>query len=135
MTRRINDSILRLETSYLQKQELELRLLQSQINPHFLYNSIDSICGLACLKSYDEIYSMAKNLGNFYKLSLKKGKIYTDVASELQHVESYLKIEQIRCSHSFLYTIKCPPECMNETIIKIILQPIAENAVLHGIRG
>lgn len=135
MTRKINENICQLESTYLQKQELELRLLQSQINPHFLYNSIDSICGLACIKSYDEIYSMAKNLGNFYKLSLKKGKIYTDVASEIQHVESYLKIEEVRCNHSFLYTIKCQPECLTYSIIKIILQPIVENAVLHGIRG
>lgn len=114
----------------------ELKALQSQINPHFIYNSIDSISWMAKLKKpYKDIERLSYYLGLFFRLGLHKGHSMITVAEELQHVNSYLEIEKIRFPELFDVEISVTPEVAELKIIKIILQPLVENAIHHGFAG
>lgn len=117
------------------KRKLELELLMSQIKPHFLYNTIESICGIAVLGRNEDIYQIAKNLGAFYRISLSKGDLILPVKTELEHVRSYLDIERVRSNYNFNYFVDMQEGIEEHPVLKMILQPIVENAVVHGIRG
>jgi sensor histidine kinase YesM len=116
------------------RRKLELELLMSQIKPHFLYNTIEVICSMARLGKTAEIYNLAKSLGVFYRMSLSKGDMFISVRNELAHVESYINIERVRRNYAFDYTVEAAPEVRRLRMLKMILQPIVENALLHGIR-
>ncbi|MDR1061875.1 MAG: histidine kinase, partial [Clostridiales bacterium] len=117
------------------RRKLELELLMSQIKPHFLYNTIEVICSMARLGKTAEIYNLAKSLGVFYRMSLSKGDMFISVQNELAHVESYINIERVRRNYAFEYTVEAAPEVRKLYMLKMILQPIVENALLHGIRS
>lgn len=117
------------------KRRLELELLMSQIKPHFLYNTIESICGIAMLGRNEDICKIAESMGTFYRISLSKGELVLPVKTELEHIKSYLDIERIRSNYSFHYYIHIEEGIEECPILKMVLQPIVENAVVHGIRG
>ena len=113
----------------------EMELLQAQINPHFLYNTFDSIVWLAESKRTDEVVEMTTSLSTFFRNSLSKGQDIISLESELQHGESYLKIQQIRYRDILDYKISIENELLQYTIPKLTLQPIIENALYHGVKN
>lgn len=110
----------------------ELKVLHSQINPHFLYNTLDMINWYALKKSCPEIVSIVNALAKFYKLSLNKGNEIISLRDEIDHIQCYFQIQSYRYKHIRL-EIDVSEDLMNYTIPKIILQPIVENSILHGI--
>lgn len=113
----------------------ELKALQSQINPHFLYNTLDMINWMSYKNMNKEISEAVKNLAKFYKLSLNKGKDITSINDEINHVSLYVQIQNMRYSNRITLKTSIPEELYDYSILKITLQPIVENAILHGILG
>jgi two-component system sensor histidine kinase YesM len=116
------------------KRKAELDVLQSQIKPHFLYNSFDAISSLALDGRNDEVYKIIKALGNFYRMSLSNGKEVITVDEELQTVKSYLTIQQIRYDNMFTVTMDIDERISKYKILKLVLQPLIENSIYHGIK-
>ncbi len=131
------DRIRQLMLQVREEQQLlhrsELKTLNAQINPHFLYNTLDSVIWLA--ESGDEkgVIQMVMALSKYFRLSLSGAKDFIPVADELQQVENYLIIQKMRFGESFTYQIFCEDAVREITIPKILLQPIVENALVHGI--
>lgn len=117
------------------KRQTELNLLMSQIKPHFLYNTFDTINSLALLGENKTIYKMIKALGKFYRTSLNNGKDIITVKEELNTVKSYLIIQNIRYQDMIETEYDLDPRCDDFKIIKLVLQPLVENAIYHGIRN
>ncbi|MFC5468496.1 sensor histidine kinase [Cohnella suwonensis] len=123
----------RLFHSELKEREAELRALQAQIKPHFLYNTLDSIYWMARLKKTEEAAAMALALSESFKLSLNKGKETIPVFKELKHIEHYMTIQNIRYNGRFRYDVDVDPAIMGIEMLKLILQPLVENAIYHGL--
>ncbi|KRE83045.1 histidine kinase [Paenibacillus sp. Soil766] len=113
----------------------ELKALQSQINPHFLYNTLDLINWMADSGLNTDIKKVVKALARFYKVSLSSGKDIITLREELQHVSFYVQIQNIRFENKIDFQIDVPEELLSHPIPKITLQPLVENAILHGILG
>lgn len=113
----------------------ELELLQAQINPHFLYNTLDSIVILAENQREEEVVTMVTSLSTFFRNSLNKGEDAITLLAECAQVKSYLEIQQIRYSDILRYEIDVPEHLMNCIVPKLILQPLVENALYHGIKN
>lgn len=111
----------------------ELKALQSQINPHFLYNTLDMINWMAYKNMNSQISLAVKNLAKFYKLSLNKGKDITPIEDELHHVSLYTEIQNMRYSNRISLEINIDSNIRSYLIPKITLQPIVENSITHGI--
>jgi len=113
----------------------ELELLQAQINPHFLYNTLDSIAILAESDRSEDVVTMVTSLSTFFRNSLNKGNDILTLGTECSQVTSYLEIQQIRYSDILRYEISIPQELMDCMVPKLILQPLVENALYHGIKN
>lgn len=124
---------LREREAELRAREAELRALQAQINPHFLYNTLDSIYWMARLKKTEEAATMALALSESFKLSLNKGKETIPVFKELKHIEHYMTIQNIRYKGRIRCEIDVEPGVLKYEMLKLILQPLVENAVYHGL--
>ena len=118
-----------------QKRKSELNALQMQINPHFLYNTLDSVIWMAERGKQAEVIAMSSALARLFRLSISKGKEIIDVASEIEHVKNYLTIQKIRYQDRLDYRIQVDGEILEFKIVKIILQPLVENAIYHGIKN
>ena len=121
----------------IKKQEKELRvsemnMLISQIKPHFLYNTLDTIYMLARINGEKTTMKMIQALSGYLRLSLSKGSDMVTVEDELDNVKNYLEIQKIRNEDLFSYEISCQPEVENRWTLKLILQPLAENAIKYG---
>lgn len=121
------------EQTRLRKAEFEL--LQAQINPHFLYNTLDAIVWLAEAGEQKKVVSMVGSLSEFFRTSLNQGKDIISIREELQHVGSYLEIQQVRYQDILRYEINVPKELYHCKIPKITIQPLVENALYHGIKN
>ena len=117
-----------------QKRNLELKLLQEQINPHFLYNTLFSIQELYNLGEYNSAVDMMKNLANFYRLCLSKGNEIVLIEDEIKLIVEYLQIQKVR-HDNLSYQIYIDKEVMGHRILKLTLQPLIENAINHGLYG
>ncbi len=115
------------------KQEYEIKALQAQINPHFLYNSLSLINGKAIIAGEEEICQIAQLLSSFYRTSLNKGKDLTTVKDELKNITSYIQIQQIMHSNSFDVTYDIDENLYPFKMLNFLLQPLVENAIIHGI--
>lgn len=113
----------------------EMQLLQAQINPHFLYNTLDTIVWLAEAKQTEEVVAMVTYLSDFFRTTLSKGKDFITIEEEKLHIESYLKIQHFRYQDTMDYEIAIDEELYHYTIPKLMLQPLIENAICHGIRN
>lgn len=111
----------------------ELKALQSQINPHFLYNTLDLINWMAMDYGAADIENIVWNLSRFYRLSLNKGKNILTVKEEVEHVQVYVNIENIHFDQAIHFTTEIPEEIEDKACLNIILQPLVENAIVHGI--
>lgn len=116
-------------------REAELKLLQAQINPHFLYNTLDSIVWMAEGGNSRQVVEMTTDLSDFFRTVLSGGNDYVTIAEEECHIRSYLKIQKIRYEDILDYTIDMDPAIEKKIILKMILQPIVENALYHGIKN
>ncbi|MDQ0193189.1 cache domain-containing sensor histidine kinase [Paenibacillus wynnii] len=117
-----------------QKREAELRSLQAHIKPHFLYNTLDTIHWMARNKGAEDIAEVVHSLSRLFRLGLSKGSDIVPLADELEHIVSYLKIQQVRYSSKLAYSIEADPQLQEFYVLKLLLQPIVENAIYHGIK-
>ncbi|GGI15427.1 sensor histidine kinase [Gottfriedia solisilvae] len=112
----------------------ELSVLHSQINPHFLYNTLDTIVWMTEFEEKERVISITKALAKFFQLSLSGGNEFTTIQNEIEHVKQYLFIQKERYGEKLSYSIDYNPALNDVKIPKILLQPIVENAIYHGIR-
>jgi two-component system, sensor histidine kinase YesM len=117
------------------KREAELRILQAQIKPHFLYNTLDTIQWMAQERNADDIVIMVMALTNLFRVGLSKGKEAISVKEEIEHIQSYLFIQKARYESKIQYEIDVESEMLQETVLKLTLQPLVENAIYHGIKA
>ncbi len=115
-----------------EKRKSELDALQSQINPHFLYNTLDSIVWMIESEQYKEAISMVTALSRLFRISLNKGKTIISIADELTHARNYMNIQKVRYKNRFEFKTHEDPEIYNCSTIKLIIQPILENAIYYG---
>lgn len=115
-----------------QKRVEELKALQAQINPHFLYNTLDMVYWMAKFDNNESIANLVTDLADFFRLSLNKGEDLTTVQREVEHVKKYLEIQKVRMDGKFDYEISMDPAVMDSRVPKLILQPFAENVLIHG---
>lgn len=115
-------------------RQAELSTLVSQINPHFLYNTLDTIVWMAEFNDSARVIALTKSLASFFRLSLSGGRELITVADELEHVRQYLYIQKERYEEKLSYEISAPEALLDYTVPKIILQPIVENSIYHGIK-
>jgi len=132
MLERIEQLIEEVNERSRKEKEAEFRALQAQINPHFLYNTLDSINWLAIKSGADDISLMVNSLANFLRHSLNKGKEFISIANELEHVKSYVTIQKFRFKNKFDIEFDVNEEVLKYLIIKLTLQPLVENAINHG---
>lgn len=118
-----------------QLKEIEFRALQAQINPHFLYNTLESIHWQALLGGNYDISTMVKALAGFYRISLSGGEDIIPLRSEAEHVENYMTIQEIRYKDKMESYIDIPEEFNDVRIPKMTLQPLVENSIYHGLKG
>lgn len=135
MIDKINELLDQVTKEQVRLRKAEFELLQSQINPHFLYNTLDAIIWLAEAGEQKKVVSMVRSLSEFFRTSLNRGKEIILVKEELQHVRSYLEIQQVRYQDILQYEIDVPEELGKYLIPKITIQPLVENALYHGIKN
>ncbi len=114
------------------KRQRELDALQAQINPHFLYNTLDSIVWMVENERYNEAITMVTSLAGFFRIGLNKGKNIITIKDELKHAENYITIQHMRFKDKFTFKINADENVLNFATIKLIIQPLIENAVYHG---
>ncbi|MCI9376876.1 MAG: sensor histidine kinase [Oscillibacter sp.] len=117
------------------RHELEMISLQTQITPHFLYNSLDSVSALAQMGDTGGAFQMSKALSEFYRGVLSDGRSVITVEEELKMTDSYLRVQAQRYQDGFEYSIDIVPELLSASIVKLTIQPLVENAIYHGIRN
>lgn len=115
-------------------QKAEMKALQAQIAPHFMYNTLDTILALAEDGQNENVATTTLALSNFFRLSLNKGRDWVSVAEEKLHVESYLAIQKMRYGAILEYEIDFAEDILEQSMLKILLQPLVENAIYHGIK-
>jgi two-component system sensor histidine kinase YesM len=123
----------RREQENLKKSELSA--LQAQITPHFLYNTLDAIVWLAEAKRTGEVIRITRAISDFFRTSLNNGKDWITVAQEAEHLEGYLTIQQIRYRDILQYDIRIDETLLDHQILKLVIQPLVENALYHGIKN
>ncbi len=117
------------------KRKSDLKALQAQINPHFLYNTLDSIIWMGEMEKHEEVVKMTSALSRLFRISISKGHEIISLRDELEHVRSYLTIQEMRYKNKFRYLIDISEDLLDLSVLKITLQPLVENAIYHGIRS
>lgn len=135
MIDKINELLSQVTKEQIRLRKAEFELLQSQINPHFLYNTLDAIVWLAEAGEKERVVNTVKSLSEFFRTSLNQGKDIVTIKEELLHVKSYLEIQQVRYQDILEYEIDVPEELNIYKIPKITIQPLVENALYHGIKN
>lgn len=128
----LNEQLIRAQ---LKKREAELRALQAQIKPHFLYNTLDSIYWMAIMNNNEDIAKIVVSLSESFKLSLNSGEDLITVTKELEHIRHYITIQNYRYDNRFQYIEDVAPDLIEKKILKLLLQPIVENAIYHGLES
>ena len=134
MAERLNGVIAQNKLEQENLKKAELRLLQAQINPHFLYNTLDAIVWQAEANNSAEVISITRALSDFFRISLSSGKEWITIEQERKHLEGYLSIQKVRYRDILNYTIEIDDGIKNEIMLKLLLQPLVENALYHGIK-
>ena len=135
MVERIGQLVEHIRIEQITLRQTELKVLQAQINPHFLYNTLDSIIWLAEAGKKEEVVQMVSALSDFFRTTLSKGKDYITLKEEEKHIRSYLQIQQFRYRDILEYEIDIQEELYPYSILKLTLQPLVENALYHGIKN
>lgn len=116
-------------------KKAELRALQAQINPHFLYNTLDAIIWMAESKRTDDVIEIVRALSNFFRISLSKGRDWITIGEEIERTRSYLTIQKMRYHDIVDYQIEQDDGVAGYGVLKLILQPLVENALYHGVKN
>ena len=116
-------------------QKAEMKALQAQITPHFLYNTFDTIIWLAEEEKTEDVVKITKAFSDFLRISLSRGHEWITISQELDHIKNYLTIQKIRYADILNYDIEVDEEILDYKIIKLVLQPLVENAIYHGIKN
>ena len=131
---RIKELIENIKIEQKNKKNTELWLLQTQINPHFLYNTLDTVVWMAEAGDSKKVVDMITALSSFLRIGLNKGKKFIQIREEIRHIESYLKIQKFRYDDILEYSIEIENSLYDMRILKLLLQPLVENALYHGIK-
>lgn len=134
MLRRIQELLGQVKQEQEQKRLTELSVLQAQIQPHFLYNTLYSIKSLCDMNETEDASSMLMALAHYYRISISKGNSIISVASEREHIIQYLYIQQMRYGDTFSYKLELEEDMLSCLIVKLTLQPLVENAIYHGVK-
>ena len=135
MIDKINELLEQVTTEQIRLRKAEFELLQAQINPHFLYNTLDAINWRAEAGEQKRVVGMVRNLSDFFRTSLNQGKDINSIKEEMLHVKSYLEIQHVRYQDILSYDIEVPEALYIYSIPKITIQPLVENALYHGIKN
>ncbi len=130
--RHLMDDIIQQEK---RKRRSELEVLQSQINPHFLYNTLDSVIWMTEAGRYNEAIQMVTSLARLFRIALSRGRSFIPLADELEHARHYMTIQQIRYQDKFTATVTAEAGTEGLYTLKLIVQPLLENAIYHGMAG
>lgn len=134
MLDRLQQLMERIRQEEKEKRTAEFKVLQSQINPHFLYNTLDTLQWQAYDHDDDKMVNMITALSSFFRISLSKGQAIIPLSKEIEHIKNYLYIQQIRFEGILSCHIQCNVDASQYSIVKITLQPLLENAIQHGIK-
>ena len=134
MTESLEELVTKIREDQQKMRRADLRLLQEQINPHFLYNTLDTIVWLIEGNASDKAVNMVMSLSEFFRLVLSKGREYITIQEEELHIRSYLEIQQVRYRDILEYEIRIDPAIYQYKILKLTLQPLVENSLYHGIK-
>lgn len=134
MVQRIEELMEQVRTTEALKRQRELDALQAKINPHFLYNTLDSVVWMAETGNSKGVVKMVTALASLFRISIAKGHDTITLKEEFSHVRSYLDIQSMRYKDKFTYSIELPRELENQPTIKLLVQPIVENSIYHGIK-
>lgn len=129
----INNLIDKVYKLQIQEKEAELRALEAQINPHFLYNTLDSIYWKALVSKNDEVSNMVYSLSRIFRLTLNRGNEFTSIHNEKEFIENYLHLQKMRFNDHLEYSIEFESDILDYNIPKLILQPFIENSIIHGV--
>ena len=116
-------------------KKAEMRALQAQINPHFLYNTLDTIIWMTESKKTDEVVQIVSALASFFRISLSKGKDWITIGEEIERTRCYLTIQKMRYRDIMDYRIEVDERVAGNTVLKLVLQPLVENALYHGLKN
>jgi len=133
MTERLNQLVKEKYVMEIKQKESELILLHSQITPHLLYNTLDSVYWYGIRGGVPEVAEMVRDLSTVLRIGLSRGKELIHVREEREHVEAYLHLQEKRYEHSFQFRLEVDPAVENCLLPKVIIQPLVENSILHGI--
>lgn len=133
MTIRILELIRRLEQEYEKREELRFRALQSQINPHFILNTLNNIKWMAYLRQNGDVADMLSSLGAIMEMSLGKGGSLIALREEVRYIDHYITLQKIKYNDKLTVTYEIPESLLDAEVIKFMLQPVVENAIYHGI--
>jgi two-component system sensor histidine kinase YesM len=134
MTERIDHLLKRIIVEQEEKRRSELNALKAQIKPHFLYNTLDSIIWMAECNQTEEVVEMTSALSKMLRASIIRSQQAVTLKLELQNAENYLKIQKFRYSNKLEYEIDVPEYLYNKEVVHLVLQPLVENAIYHGIK-
>jgi len=134
MLTQINKLIVLTELQEHQKREAELRSLQAHIKPHFLYNTLDTIHWMARKKGAEDVAELVESLSRLFRIGLSKGNDIIPFMEEMEHIRSYLNIQKARYKDKLNYTLNLSSDVRDVNVLKLVLQPIVENAIYHGIK-
>ncbi|MFC4322503.1 cache domain-containing sensor histidine kinase [Litchfieldia salsa] len=134
MLAQINKLISLTEIQERQKREAELRALQAHIKPHFLYNTLDTINWMARKKGALEVADVVESLSQLFRIGLSKGSDMITLENEIEHIFSYLKIQKARYKDKLMFDLNIDTNLNSVTVLKLVLQPVVENAIYHGIK-
>lgn len=135
MSRQIRELITQVETEQKRKKEAEMQALVAQINPHFIYNSLESINSLAVIHGNQDISRMVISLGKLLRISISESQELIPLSMEIEHVKHYMNIQKYRFGDKFDFDIELPNRLKSVLTQKLIIQPIVENALYHGIES
>ena len=133
MSKRLDETVNEVYQSKIKEKEYEMRALQAQINPHFLYNTLDAIGWLCEEERCQDAVEMVNALAKLFRISISKGHELITIEKEVEHARSYLKIQNFRYKNQFSYEFQVEEDCLQYYCNKITLQPIIENAIYHGL--
>ena len=130
----MREALNKVEKEQAEKRRAEIRMLQAQINPHFLFNTLDSLRFTSMMNNVPVVSGGLAALSHLLRSSILKDNSYTPLHSELQTVEDYLTLQRIRCCETIVLKTEISEEAAKASVMRLLLQPIAENAVIHGIK-
>ncbi len=133
MSKKLNELINEVYTVQIKQKEAELKALQAQINPHFLYNTLDTIYWMCRMENAVESSYLVQALSKLFRLSLNSGNEFTTVKHEIDHLDNYIIIQERRFEELIKFEINVSDEVLDCKVVKLVLQPLVENAIYHGI--